>query len=88
MTLHLRGTIIHLVWVFCRLTAKTSNNQFTPLSVGQGLLHYTIFCITQDHNGLVWFGTENGVDLCDGYQFKVCIYNAADSTTSIDYFVN
>ncbi|HTA61848.1 MAG TPA: two-component regulator propeller domain-containing protein [Bacteroidia bacterium] len=46
-------------------------NNFQVYSIEQGLPQATIYCITQDHNGYLWLGTEGG-GLCrfDGITFK------------------
>ncbi|MBZ0110875.1 MAG: hypothetical protein K8J08_00300, partial [Thermoanaerobaculia bacterium] len=40
------------------------------LSVEDGLSHNAVYSIVQDHRGLLWFGTEDGIDRFDGYNFK------------------
>ncbi len=42
---------------------------FRHYEVAQGLSHNTIHCATQDDRGLMWFGTKNGLNRFDGYQF-------------------
>ncbi len=41
----------------------------------------TFFSIAQDHEGYLWFGTNNGLVRYDGYQSKVYRNDADDSTT-------
>lgn len=45
--------------------------EFERISIEQGLSQSTIFCIVQDHKGFMWFGTEDGLNRFDGYEFKV-----------------
>ena len=50
-----------------------SNGQTTALnyySVNDGLSHNVINCIFQDSEGYIWFGTQNGLNKFDGYNFK------------------
>ena len=35
-----------------------------------GLAESTVKVIFEDQNGLMYFGTENGLDVYDGYDFK------------------
>jgi signal transduction histidine kinase/ligand-binding sensor domain-containing protein/ActR/RegA family two-component response regulator len=46
------------------------SGRFTHLSVEQGLSQGTVLCILQDHKGFLWFGTEDGLNCYDGYEFK------------------
>lgn len=41
------------------------------LNLNNGLSHNGIRCIFQDKSGLLWFGTENGLNRYDGYDFIV-----------------
>ncbi|MEC3880120.1 hybrid sensor histidine kinase/response regulator transcription factor [Parapedobacter sp. 10938] len=43
---------------------------FRNYSVEDGLRSNTVWCITQDAQGYMWFGTKNGLSRFDGYQFK------------------
>src|ERR1700761_3862393 len=52
--------------------------RFTPTS---GLSQSNVTCILQDHLGFMWFGTQNGLNKYDGYQFTISRYNPADSNT-------
>src|SRR5579875_2375771 len=36
-----------------------------------GLPSNNVYCCLQDHNGYMWFGTDNGVVKYNGYTFKV-----------------
>jgi signal transduction histidine kinase/ligand-binding sensor domain-containing protein/CheY-like chemotaxis protein len=46
-------------------------NQFTHISSKEGLPHNMVFSITQDQQGFIWFGTNNGLARYDGYNFRV-----------------
>ena len=43
----------------------------TYLGIDQGLSNNSVRCIYQDHNGFMWFGTYDGLNRYDGYEFKV-----------------
>lgn len=41
------------------------------LGIDQGLSNNAVTSIYQDHNGFMWFGTYDGLNRYDGYQFKI-----------------
>lgn len=44
--------------------------KFSNITSDQGLSQNKVNCVMQDWRGRLWFGTANGLDLYDGYQFK------------------
>ena len=68
---------IHIALV---LRGQESNNPFffTFLSVENGLSQQTVNAIFQDTDGYMWFGTRNGLNRYDGYDFKVFRKNYYD----------
>lgn len=63
-----------LMWIlmWCNFSyAQYDNISFTNLSSEDGLSQNTIFKIFQDSDGFVWFGTEDGLNKYDGYEFKL-----------------
>ena len=44
---------------------------FHNLSINEGLSQSIVFCITQDRSGYMWFGTEDGLNRYDGYDFMI-----------------
>ncbi|MGE5340314.1 MAG: two-component regulator propeller domain-containing protein [Candidatus Omnitrophota bacterium] len=44
---------------------------FKHLSLEEGLSQNTVFCIMQDSKGFMWFGTQDGLNKYDGYNFTV-----------------
>ena len=45
--------------------------RFDTISLEQGLSQSTVFCMLQDSQGFMWFGTEGGLNKYDGYTFTV-----------------
>src|SRR5580693_4885110 len=43
---------------------------YTHYDVTEGLAASTVYCITQDHDGFIWMGTEMGVSRFDGVHFR------------------
>ena len=47
-----------------------SDFTFRNISVEDGLSESTVKVVFEDHRGFIYFGTENGLDLYDGYKFR------------------
>jgi ligand-binding sensor domain-containing protein/two-component sensor histidine kinase len=57
---------------------------FKQITVEEGLSQSAIFSIIQDKMGYMWFGTGNGLNKYDGYNFTIYINNPLDSTSISD----
>ncbi|MEP7127409.1 MAG: two-component regulator propeller domain-containing protein [Chitinophagales bacterium] len=62
------------------LFAQSENLHFEYITISEGLPHNTVFCIIQDRNGLMWFGTQDGLVRYDGYECHVFKYQESDTT--------
>ncbi len=60
---------IALIFFSYILIAQTSSIRFNRLTIKQGLSQSTINCILQDENGFMWYGTQDGLNKYDGYEF-------------------
>ncbi len=60
---------------------------FNHLTIDDGLSQSSVTCILQDKNGFMWFGTQDGLNRFDGYNFKVFKNNPGDSTSLTDNFI-
>ena len=69
----IKHSIIFVLLFFISFIAVSQRDiiEFERISIEQGLSQSTIFCILQDHKGYMWFGTEDGLNRYDGYDFKV-----------------
>jgi ligand-binding sensor domain-containing protein/two-component sensor histidine kinase len=61
--------------------AQTDNFQRTYLTTQDGLSQNYVYCILQDKRGFMWFGTRNGLNRYDGYNFKVYNHEPFDNST-------
>src|SRR5210317_1825502 len=52
---------------------------FEHLSIEDGLSQITVHSILQDSQGFLWFGTEDGLNRYDGYDFVVYKNSQKDS---------
>ncbi|NND34746.1 MAG: hypothetical protein HKN76_19325, partial [Saprospiraceae bacterium] len=71
----IRGTLkILLIISFlapARYVCSQSNVIFKTLDRSAGLSQNTVFATIQDRDGFIWFGTRDGLNKYDGYQFRV-----------------
>ncbi len=51
------------------------------VKIEDGLSQSTVNCMLQDKKGYLWFGTANGLNRYDGYNFVVYVNDPADSTS-------
>jgi signal transduction histidine kinase/ligand-binding sensor domain-containing protein len=58
--------------------------KFKRLTLKDGLSQSSINCITQDQQGFMWFGTQDGLNRYDGYTFKV-YRSEPDNPHSLSY---
>jgi len=66
----------------------TSTIRFDRITGEDGLSQNVVLAIAQDHRGFMWFGTEDGLNKYDGYQFTVYKQKPEDPTTLSDNFVS
>ena len=69
--------------IFCCLVthAQPRLTKLSHLSTTNGLSQSNVTCITQDHLGFMWFGTQNGLNKYDGYQFTIYRNDPRDSNS-------
>jgi len=53
--------------------------RFNHLGTDDGLSQSEVSAIIQDKHGFMWFGTDDGLNRFDGYQFKVFKHDSSDS---------
>lgn len=53
------------------LFSGTKDIAFRRFSVTEGLSQSIVYCTFQDNQGFLWFGTEDGLNRYDGYEFSV-----------------
>ena len=63
---------------------STDNYLFRQITIKEGLSQSSILAIIQDKKGFMWFGTGNGLNKFDGYNFTVYINDPYDSTSVSD----
>lgn len=86
---YIKRFLIQIVLLIALLTGSLSSisNDSIPISrlnIDRGLSNNSVRCIFQDHNGFMWFGTYDGLNRYDGYDFKV-FRNVLEDTNSLPH---
>ena len=58
------------LFIFTSFSFSTGDYSFKNISVKDGLAESTVKIIYESKQGFIYFGTENGLDIYDGYSFK------------------
>src|ERR1700694_439722 len=61
--------------------------KFRHMGTADGLSQSDVTCILQDSRGFMWFGTRDGLNKYDGYQFTVYKNNSGDEHTLANNFI-
>lgn len=78
-----------ILWFLLFLTSTTNaqqfiNPHFNRFTINNGLSQSLIYSIAQDHRGFMWFGTKDGLNRFDGYEFRVFHHDPFDSLSIAD----
>lgn len=57
----------------------TQSMIFDHITIDEGLSNNTIYAITQDSEGFLWFGSRDGLNRYDGYEFRIFKSDPGDS---------
>ncbi|RED96978.1 ligand-binding sensor domain-containing protein [Marinoscillum furvescens] len=79
--------VLACVGQLCLYAQPRLNGNLDHLSVPHGLSHGTVHSIVQDPEDIMWFGTTNGLNAYNGYDFKVFRSDEHDSTSISGDFV-
>lgn len=82
--------IIYLLFSFLWLLSfsQQTNIKFGHLSLKDGLSQSEVLCIIQDKKGLMWFGTQDGLNQYNGYEFKIFSQDILDSLSISNSFIH
>ncbi|GAB5380400.1 MAG: hypothetical protein Alis3KO_10520 [Aliiglaciecola sp.] len=72
-----RAVVLLLIVFYASwLKADSENVKFQRITLDQGLSQEYVVTAFQDSEGFMWFGTQEGLNRYDGYQFKVFTYSS------------
>lgn len=57
------------MWL-CPLLSGAQEYSYVNYNIRDGLAGSVVYCMAQDHDGFIWFGTETGLSRFDGSSFK------------------
>ncbi len=68
-----QSVLFIFLFIFTRLAVfpQAGNIKFENISTKDGLSQSSPNCIIQDSRGILWIGTEDGLNVYDGYSFRV-----------------
>ena len=67
--------------------AQQSNIKFRHLTIKDGLSQSDVISIVQDEKGVMWFGTQDGLNAYNGFDFEVFSHDLSDSTSISNNFI-
>ena len=82
-----RYLFILLLFFSFRAYPQSQHLKFQHLGTAEGLSQSNVICILQDSRGFMWFGTRDGLNRYDGYQFTVYKNDPLDSKSLGSNFI-
>lgn len=80
--------ILLILPVFIVPLFATNELSFSTITVADGLNSSKVFAVSQDCDGFMWFGTDNGVCRFDGKTFRNYRYDVMETNGLSDSYVN
>ena len=75
---HRVSVFITATFIWLLTSASTVTMTFRKYQVNDGLSENSVQCILQDKQGFMWFGTKDGLNKYNGYEFKVFKHDPED----------
>lgn len=70
------------------LYALKQEIKFEHISIDDGLSQSSVNCILKDRRGLMWLGTQDGLNRCDGYSFKIYRHQPDNLNSISNSYIN
>lgn len=81
------SVILSFICTFVSVNAQDNVSFFDHLSVKDGLSQNSVMVIHKDKEGFLWFGTKDGLNKFDGYQFITYRYDLEDANSLPGNFI-
>ena len=81
MIAYYRSTFLLLLGLLCQYFLIAQDLPVKYLGIDQGLSNNSVISIYQDTKGFMWFGTYDGLNRYDGYDFQVFRNQIGDTTS-------
>ncbi len=78
------SVVIVLLLLVISLNLFAKEKSFDKIDMTSGLSNNTALCLLEDHNGLLWIGTRDGLNKYDGTNFEIYKHIFGDSTSLIN----
>ncbi len=85
---HIIRLVLCLLFSFPSSLLTTAAPVISKLGVKDGLSKSEVRCIFQDHQGYMWFGTYDGLNRYDGYDFKIFRNSPTNKNSIIYSYIN
>lgn len=69
-TMNLKILFLFILVYHTSIILGNNTSRFRTLNMDNGLAHTDVTCITQDLSGLIWIGTNGGLQSFDGYNLQ------------------
>lgn len=87
--LHIKNILPFVLLLFANIPGYGQKNvKLSYLGIEDGLSNNIVTEIFSDHNGFMWFGTYDGLNRYDGYEFKVFRNVIGDSNSITSNSIN
>ncbi|MGS2760646.1 hybrid sensor histidine kinase/response regulator transcription factor [Sinomicrobium sp. M5D2P9] len=83
----MRMLYLFLICCFLAMDLRAQTYAFNKLKVEEGLSHNSVICMLQDKRGFLWFGTKDGLNRYDGYNFKLFQHQPGDEKSIGSNFI-
>ncbi|MFY0600018.1 MAG: hypothetical protein JXR03_10130 [Cyclobacteriaceae bacterium] len=90
----MKKTLLRIIFTCCVLitgylsVGQKGNLKYNRLGVDQGLSQGNVTALMEDRYGFVWIGTEDGLNVYNGYSFDIFRNEIDDSTSISDNWIS
>jgi len=75
--------VFYILMLFSLTTPAQTDERFEHITRNNGLSHDNVYSIIQDKYGFLWFGTQDGLNKYNGYNFQKFYHESTNSNSLI-----